>query len=177
MPLGSFHGDDDLRERLVKVETELFNVQANFELHVQLAVEKVRTDMAKKQGRSEIVEWLVFGVAGLIILGFSGPWVPARVDLARPGQTLWLQRDLEFTNKTLATVTRVMVCEGGFQLSWPPVPPPTRTVERTVKQFQVTIPDKAEGRCVYQVAAIFYKNPSQPEVRVAFQPVPITVVP
>lgn len=110
-------------------------------------------------------------------LGFRGTWVPAKVDLVRSGQTLWLQRDLEFTNKTLATVTRVLVCDGGFQFTWDPVPPPTRTEARTVKQFQVTIPQKAEGRCVYRVAAIFYKNPSQPEVRVAFQPVAITVVP
>lgn len=110
-------------------------------------------------------------------MGYHGPWIPARVDVARPGQTLWLQRDLEFTNKTLATVTRVLTCDGGFQFTWDPVPPPTRTEARTTKQFQVTIPPKAEGPCVYRVAAIFYKNPSQPEVRVAFQPVPITIVP
>lgn len=110
-------------------------------------------------------------------VGYQGPWIPARVDLARPGQTLWLQRDLEFTNKTLATVTRALTCDGGYQFTWDPAPPPTRTEARTTKQFQVTIPIKAEGACVYRVAAIFYKNPSQPEVRVAFQPVPITVVP
>jgi len=35
-------------------------------------VEKLRTEMAKKSGRSEIMEWLVFGVAGLVLLGFFG---------------------------------------------------------------------------------------------------------
>lgn len=104
-------------------------------------------------------------------------WIPAPTTSARPGESLWLRRDLEFTNKTLATVTRVLVCPGGYQFTWDPIPPPTRTVVRTVKHFPVTIPPKAEGACEYQVAAIFYKNPSQPEVRVVFQPVPITVVP
>lgn len=107
----------------------------------------------------------------------SDLWFPTEVRQAAPGQTLWLRRDLEFTNKTLATVTRAMKCEGGFQFAWDPMPPPTRTAAREIKHFPVTIPEKAEGLCVYEVAAIFYKNPSQPEVRVAFQPVPITVVP
>lgn len=110
-------------------------------------------------------------------LGFTAEWTPAPITLARPGQEIWLRRDLEFTNKTLATVTRAMKCDGGFQFHWDPMPPPTRTAARTVKNFPVKIPKGAEGHCVYEVSAIFYKNPSQPEVRVAFQPVAITVVP
>lgn len=106
----------------------------------------------------------------------EGDWLPAPAVSARPGESLWLRRDLEFTNKTLATVTRVLKCEGGYQFGWNPMQPQTRTEARTVKHFQVVIPAGAAGACVYEVAAIFYKNPSQPEVRVAFQPVPILVV-
>jgi len=121
------------------------------------------------QGQT-IVQWKALGFR-------EGDWLPEPVATVRSGEKLWLRRDLEFTNKTLATVTRALRCEGGYQFTWDPMPPPTRTVERTIKHFPVTIPDKAEGRCVYEAAAIFYKNPSQPEVRVAFQPVPIEVVP
>lgn len=121
------------------------------------------------EGRS-LAQWRAEG-------GTEASWYPAPVMAARPGESLWLRRDLEFTNKTLATVTRALRCEGGFQFDWPAMPPPTRTSARMVKHFPVTIPERAAGVCVYEVAAIFYKNPSQPEIRVAFQPVAITVTP
>lgn len=63
---------DDLRERLVKVETELFNFQANIDLRVQLAASQIRAEINVRQGRTDIANALVFGMAAIVLAGFLG---------------------------------------------------------------------------------------------------------
>lgn len=117
-----------------------------------------------------VVQWKASGLE-------ARDWLPVRVTTVKPGETLWLRRELAFTAKTSAVVTRTLICTGGYQHVYDPLQPPTRTAIPTIKHFPVSIPAKAEGACVYHTAAIFYKNPMQWEVRKPFQDVPITVTP
>lgn len=100
-----------------------------------------------------------------------------------PGQHVWIRRDLEFTNKTSAEITRVFICRTatgamrhyGLDDDGKPRKPPTVTIVRTVKEFPLVIPLEARGDCYPHIAAHFWKNPLQPKVRVPFQDVPIKV--
>lgn len=69
-PLG--HADLDDGQRLAKLEERVFSLEQSIGLQVRLAVSELREDMAKKHGRTEIANVLVFGVAGLILVAFFG---------------------------------------------------------------------------------------------------------
>lgn len=71
-PLHGADLHDDHGERIAKLENQMFFIETSLDLRVQLAAEKLRSEINMRQGRTDIANWLVFGMAAMIIAGFFG---------------------------------------------------------------------------------------------------------
>lgn len=72
MTLGHADLHDDHGERLAKLEERTFHLEQTVELRVQLATQVLRSEINARQGRTDVANWLVFGMAAIILAGFLG---------------------------------------------------------------------------------------------------------
>lgn len=64
--------DDGHGERIAKLEERVFQLETTVDLRVQLATQMLRAEINMRQGRTDIANWLVFGMAAIILAGFLG---------------------------------------------------------------------------------------------------------